>query len=669
MRVPTPAPAAERSDGAPPPRGRLPLWLRPTIAKKVGLLLVLVTAGSAFTLGAFVWYQRHQATDGQLITLASAQASLADEFAIHGRLVVRGDRDAQEHLRSHMQSFEAVLTLLQDGGDLGAWHLPPPAPDLRARLDRTTAAWRTVKPTLLVMGDPTVSPARLEDAQGQLAAGAAQLAETQRALQTWAVARIVVRDGQMRWLLGGVLGADLLLVGLGLVLSQRFLARPVQLLRDATQRVAAGEVGHQVSVLTADELGALAQGFNTMSTELARLHEVETQLRQTQKLEAIGQLAVGIAHDFNNLLQGIEGYTSLLVEQVPAEAAPHADLAQIRALVRRGAGLTRQLLIFGRRRPLRAQPLHLQAHVREAADFLRRLIREDVLLEVGPDLEAGWIQADPGQIDQVLMNLATNAQDAMPQGGRLTVQTGTVRVTDPVPTRPGLGPGDYVTVSVRDTGMGMDERTQGRIFEPFFTTKGIGQGTGLGLSTVYGIVTHARGLIFVDSLVEHGTTFTIYWPRVDARPPAAPPPARDRRAPAPVGAEVLVLLVEDHPAVREIARRALDRAGYRVLVAESPWAALTLPAETLARVTLLVTDVVMPEMSGVALYAQLATQMPRLRVLYMSGYAKNTVEIPDALFLEKPYTLEGLLSRVGTVLDEPAPTAATEAVGGRRIHE
>jgi len=644
-------------------------WLRPSIAKKVGLLLFLVTCGGALTLAAFLWYQRAQTVDGQLIALSGSQASLADQFPIYGRLVVLGAPDAQARLRAHARSFEAMLTLLREGGDLGFWHLPPPAADLRAVLDRTADAWETVRPPLQVMVDTPIGTATLEAAHAELAATTDVLAETQRELQAVVIQHIVARDTQMRWLLGAVLGADLVLFGLGLVLSHRFVARPIQLLRDATIRVAAGDVHQPVPVLTGDELGALAEGFNTMSAELARLHEVETQLRQTQKLEAVGQLAAGIAHDFNNLLQGIEGYTALLLDQCPpAEVGPRADLEQIHSLVERGAGLTRQLLIFGRQRPLTAQPLHLQTQVRQGAEFLRRLIRENILLEVGPDPEAGWIQADPGQIDQVLMNLATNAQDAMPHGGRLTLQTGTLRVIDPVPTRPGLGPGDYVTLAVRDTGTGIDERTQARIFEPFFTTKDIGQGTGLGLSTVYGILTYYRGLIFVDSQLGQGTTFTLYLPRVDAPPQVvAPSPSdRDRREPARTGADDLVLLVEDHPAVREIARRALDRAGHRVLVAEGPWAALTLPADTLARVTLLVTDVVMPDMSGVALYAQLAQRTPALRVLYMSGYAKNTVEIPEALFLEKPYTLEGLVGRVRTVLDEPAPP---DAVGARRIHD
>ncbi|MBI4519726.1 MAG: HAMP domain-containing protein, partial [Gemmatimonadetes bacterium] len=455
-------------------------WLRPTIAKKVGLLLFLVTCGGALALAAFLWYQREQTVDGQLIALSSYQASLADQLPMYGRLVVLGAEDAQQRLRSQARSFEAMLTLLREGGDLGFWHLPPPAADLRAVLDRTMKAWQAATPALQAIVDTPIGTPTLEAANAQLAAASDVLAETQRELQLVAIGRIVARDIQMRWLLSGVLGADLLLFGLGLLLSRRFIARPIQLLRDATTRVAAGDVHQPVPVMTGDELGALAEGFNMMSAELDRLHEVETQLRQTQKLEAVGQLAAGIAHDFNNLLQGIGGYTALLLDQHPVEAGPRADLEQIRHLVQRGAGLTRQLLIFGRRGPLTAQPLHLQTHVRQGAEFLRRLIREDVLLEVGPDPEAGWIQADPGQIDQVLMNLATNAQDAMPHGGRLTLQTGTLRVIDPVPTRPGLGPGDYVTLAVRDTGTGMDETTRARIFEPFFTTKDIGQGTGLG---------------------------------------------------------------------------------------------------------------------------------------------------------------------------------------------
>jgi signal transduction histidine kinase len=385
---------------------------------------------------------------------------------------------------------------------------------------------------------------------------------------------------------------------------------------------------------------------------------LEAQLRQSQKLEAVGRLAGGVAHDFNNLMLVINGLAELALDRVRPGDPLRDDLESIFETGQRAASLTRQLLAFSRKQVLAPQALDLNQLVTGVSKMLRRLIGEDIeLLTVLAD-DLGRVKADPGQIEQVLMNLAVNAKDAMPQGGRLSLSTTNAVLDENSPERPpDAAVGAYVAMTVTDTGCGMDTATRERLFEPFFTTKEPGKGTGLGLSTVYGIVKQSGGAISVSSAPGTGTTFTIYLPRLpDAGPDAAatagPPPAA---LPAAGGRET-ILLVEDSPPVRKLVKRLLEMAGYTVLVATNGGEALQVLEQCRGAVHLLFTDAVLPGISGPELARRAQQLRPELRVLYTSGYTQNELhrqEVlgPGVLLLPKPYTREQLCRQVRAALD------------------
>jgi PAS domain S-box-containing protein len=385
------------------------------------------------------------------------------------------------------------------------------------------------------------------------------------------------------------------------------------------------------------------------------LRQSEQQLRQAQKMEAVGQLAGGIAHDFNNLLTGILSYCDLILQEIRGGDPIRADLEQIRHAGLRAAGLTRQLLAFSRRQVLQPRVLSLNSTVAELDGMLRRLLAADIMLESELDPALGYVLADPGQIEQVLVNLVVNARDAMPRGGRVRIATANVRLAAEGEERPnGVRPGVYVALSVTDTGVGMDLQTQARIFEPFFTTKEPGKGTGLGLSTVYGIAQQSGGHVTVESAPGQGATFTVYLPRHDAA--AAAIPARHDRRSLPGGRET-ILLVEDEAAVRSSARRLLERYGYTVMEARHGADALRMVEEGGPEVDLVLTDLVMPEMGGRELVERLRARRPTLKVLYMSGYTEKAITAdgimpPRTGFVEKPFTVEQLLRRLREILDE-----------------
>jgi len=384
------------------------------------------------------------------------------------------------------------------------------------------------------------------------------------------------------------------------------------------------------------------------------LRQTEDRLRQSQKMEAIGQLAGGIAHDFNNLLTAIMGYSELLLSRLQPGDLRRRDAEEIGKAADRAASLTHQLLAFSRRQVLRPVVLDLNAVVTNMEGMLRRLIREDIdLITVsGPAL--GRVKADPGQIEQVIMNLIVNARDAMPQGGRLTVETANVELDEAYARRHvAAQPGPYVMLAVTDTGCGMDAETQAHIFEPFFTTKEKGKGTGLGLATVYGIVKQSGGSIWVDSEPGLGTTFTIYLPRVEEAGESLKPSA----APSKIsrGSET-VLLVEDEEGVRRLAYEVLQLKGYTMLEARDGSEALRIGQAHPGPIHLLVTDAVMPGMSGRQLAEHLAPVHPEAKVLYMSGYMDNTIVHHGVLdqgmaFLQKPFTADILARKVREVLD------------------
>lgn len=380
--------------------------------------------------------------------------------------------------------------------------------------------------------------------------------------------------------------------------------------------------------------------------------QLEAEFRQAHKMEAVGRLAGGISHDFNNLLTAIVGYCELVLSQSPPGDSRRADIEEIKAAGLRAAKLTHQLLAFSRQQLLQPQILDLNEVVADVSQLLRRVIGEDIELVIAADPTLGRIKADPGQLEQVLINLAVNARDAMPDGGRLIIETANLQFDRTyVGQHVGAREGSYVMVAVSDNGCGMDAETQSRIFEPFFTTKEPGKGTGLGLSTVYGIVRQSEGYIWVYSEPGKGTSLKIYFPRSEE---ALLVPSPQPRGEAPTGAET-ILLVEDDDAVRALLIRLLERQGYNVVSARHGGEALRVSDEHKGPVHLLMTDLIMPGMAGEALAARLVAKRPELRVLYMSGYRGNVgtchVGTHRVGFLEKPFKPEAVASKVREALD------------------
>ncbi len=385
------------------------------------------------------------------------------------------------------------------------------------------------------------------------------------------------------------------------------------------------------------------------------LRSLEEQFRQAQRLEAVGRLAGGVAHDFNNILTAITGYTELLLDEFRANDPRREDLEQIRVAAERASGLTRQLLAFSRKQVLQPRVLDLNEVIRGLEKMLHRIIGEDVKLAFTPGADLGTVRADPGQIEQVVLNLAVNARDAMPDGGHLTIETANVELGEAyVREHAGTTAGPYVMLAVSDTGIGMDVETRAHIFEPFFTTKEQGKGTGLGLATVHGIVTQSGGHIQLYSEPGHGTAFKIYLPRSagGTAPAAAEPPA-----PPSSGGGETVLVAEDDRAVRELVASALTQRGYRVLRAPDGQTAMEMARSAGGQIDLLLTDIVMPGMTGRALGEALKAGHAGLKVLYMSGYTDDAVLRHGVLqngmpFLQKPFTPEALARMVRDVLDQ-----------------
>ena len=378
------------------------------------------------------------------------------------------------------------------------------------------------------------------------------------------------------------------------------------------------------------------------------------QSRQSQRLESVGRLAGGIAHDFNNMLTAINGYSDLILRQLNDKDPLRSYIEEIKKAGERSALLTHQLLAFSRRQVLRTKVLELNQVVIETSAMLRRLIGEDIQLNLSLDPELGHVEADPGQLTQVIMNLAVNARDAMPEGGKLTIETSDVYLDEEyaalhVPTQPG----SYVMLAVHDTGMGIDGKTQRHIFEPFFTTKETGKGTGLGLATVYGIVKQSGGYIWVDSDLGKGAAFKIYLPRIDEKVTSFEENELAERIPK--GSET-ILLVEDEEIVRNLCRQILEACGYKVIEAANGDEALSICRKPDSKIDLLLTDVVMPKMSGRQLVEQLAVLRPEITVLYMSGYTDDAIVRQGAVelganFIQKPFTFNALAERVRDLLD------------------
>ena len=476
--------------------------------------------------------------------------------------------------------------------------------------------------------------------------------------------RILVIGGVIVWVA---------IIFVALVASQ--LSRPLVELTNAVERIASGDYAQRVSSDSHDEVGRLTRAFNTMSRQIAgaqqRLlqdlktrtemeehrRQLEDQLAQSRKMEAVGRLAGGVAHDFNNLLTAILGYSNLVLDELEPGHPARADVEQMRRAGESAASLTRQLLAFSRKQILQPQVLDLNQVVRHAEGLLHRLIGEHIVLitALEPGLER--VSADPGQLEQVILNLALNARDAMRDGGTLSIETANVRLDPPPQRHEGAATGPQVMLKVSDTGVGMDEETRTRIFEPFFTTKPRGEGTGLGLSTVYGIVTQSGGTIRVASEPGHGTTFTVFFPSAadTQRPPPNLPPA------GLLDGTETILLAEDQPEVRSIACAVLRRHGYTVLEAANGEEALAIVRRRTERIDLLLSDVVMPAMSGPELARLVQAEQPKIRVLYASGYTDDAIVShgvldPGVAFLQKPFTPSALLRKIREMLDAPVST-------------
>jgi signal transduction histidine kinase/ActR/RegA family two-component response regulator len=439
---------------------------------------------------------------------------------------------------------------------------------------------------------------------------------------------------------------------LSFLISSTF-TKPLASLVQGVKALERGDYDYKLQLDGGGEVGAVTLAFDRMRRTLQRNEEerqqLEEQLRQSQKMEALGRLAGGVAHDFNNLLTIIKGHSELLLDRLSNSDSSYKSGEQIHKAADRASSLTRQLLVFSRRQMLQPKVLDLNVLVQEMDKLLQRLIREDVEYEFLPGANLHSVKADPVQIEQVLMNLTVNACDAMPHGGTLTIATCNVDV-DPryAQTRPGLAVGSYVLLSATDTGHGMDAKTQARIFEPFFTTKEVGKGTGLGLSTVYGIVKQSGGFIWVQSAPGKGSCFEVYLPRVQEQgegsvaPAASLPVASDSRR--------TLLVVEDDGSVRDLTARFLDSAGYRVLAAKDGIEALQYAAKYGPSIGALLTDIVMPRMRGTDLAERLTSLVPGIKVILMSGYLEqmeqNAKLKEETLFLEKPFTRDELLRKV-----------------------
>jgi two-component system cell cycle sensor histidine kinase/response regulator CckA len=422
--------------------------------------------------------------------------------------------------------------------------------------------------------------------------------------------------------------------------------------------------GRELTICTSGRIVRGEDGreyFESIAEDVTQRRQLERQLRQAQKMEAVGRLAGGVAHDFNNLLAVITGYSEIAKDKLDADHPVSDYLDQIREAAQRAASLTRQLLMFSRKQIVFPKVLDISAVVNNVVKMLSRTIGEDVVLSFRPGLPFGSIEADVGQIEQILMNLVVNARDAMPDGGQITIETHNVELDENyrVQHEPVI-PGSYVMLSVSDTGCGMDDTTLSQMFEPFFTTKEAGKGTGLGLATVYGIVKQSSGHIWVYSEPGKGTTFKVYFPRVQKKADKLGE-ASEREI---VGGTETILLVEDDEGLRGLTLELLRSAGYKVLEAGTPDKAIEIARNVHAPIHLLLTDVVMPKKSGPELSLGLKALLPDLKVIFMSGYAgdaltKQTLLVPDLVLIEKPFSRASLLTTVYRVLRQNDSATAT----------
>jgi len=472
-----------------------------------------------------------------------------------------------------------------------------------------------------------------------------------------------------------LLGVGLVAILLGGVLIffiSDTVTRPLASLVDGVHALERGDYEYPLEASGHDELSDLTLAFDTMRATLLRnktqREQLEGQLRQAQKMEALGRLAGGVAHDFNNLLTVIRGHSELLLDQLQPGEALYRNSEQIRKTADRAASLTRQMLAFSRMQVLQPKVIDLNELIAEMSKLLRRLIREDIEFNLRLGDSLANVKADPGQLEQVLLNLTVNASDAMPLGGQLTIETRKIIVDwNYARTRPGVEPGAYVIVSVSDTGHGMDAATKARIFEPFFTTKEPGKGTGLGLATVYGVVKQSEGFIWVESSPGNGSRFEIYLPQTSEQAPAE---RTVTMASESTARRKTVLVVEDEQEVRELACEFLKAAGYTVLTAEDGVEGLEIARRMGKSIHVVLTDIVMPRMRGPALANQLKNLLPHVKIVFMTGYFEENGDrenlLQDGYFLQKPFSRGAVVAQVGEALRNDRP--ARRVVPGEPVH-
>lgn len=630
---------------------RIPLsWL----VTAVIVVTVVVVAGTGL---AVVAASQADAIRNRQLGEAIRAAQLMAAFAAVDLVFDARDQAAKDlaMLRSHPDMESAVL-YDSTGQRFAAWHreTATAVPQLRPRaLPHATPSSRRISSEFIEVQVPVHDRDRMLGTLHVLLSTREVQAQLQRLM------------GQLVTLGVGVLVTSVLIA----VLLQRLVSQPILAIANVAARISAtGDYSLRVTTAGSRELVALGHSFNDALVAIeqreqqrdqaeAALRVSESQLQQSQKMEAMGRLAGGVAHDFNNMLTAILSYARMLSDGLPEGDPMRLDLEQIITAAERSAGLTRQLLAFSRRQLIQPQLLDLGHVVHGVEGMLRRVIGEDVVLRVDVAPSLPPVIGDVGQIEQVLVNLVVNARDAMPQGGLLTVELREIKLEQPRIARMStIPPARYVQLAVTDTGVGMSEDTLGHIFEPFFTTKPTGQGTGLGLATVFGIVKQTGGDIVVHSQLGEGTRFEIYLPRATASPMVGPPPAPG--ALDGQGHGETVLLVEDEALVRESVHRILTAGGYTVLQARSGREALRVAAEHHKNIDILLTDVVMPGMTGRDLADELARVQPGLRVLYMSGYTADVMGRHGVLeagidLIIKPFTPKALRHKVREVLDRP----------------
>ncbi len=556
-----------------------------------------------------VFQARHRRKDGAVFPVEVSSRAIEAEGHIFRQSIIR---DTTERRRSEeaLRRSEASLARAQSIAHVGSWEV-----DLPADGSNGTYRWSDEVFRIFGLSKDEVQPSR------EVFLNAIHPEDRSR-----------------------VMAAAIAAIGGGMVLHvEHRIVRPDGKVRHVREH---GEVARDLS-------GRAVQIAGTVQ-DITEYEQLEQQLLQAQKLESVGRLAGGVAHDFNNLLTVINGYADLALSDLPENSPVRDAIAEIRNAGERASALTQQLLAFSRKQVMLPRLLDLNEIITDASKMLRRVVGEDIVLNMKLDGTAGPVLADSGQIQQVLMNLVVNARDAMPNGGTILIETGESVVDDSVAAEaPDIEPGTYVVLRVSDTGVGMSEEVRRQIFDPFFTTKPKGTGTGLGLATVYGIVRQSGGWIKVTSEPGQGAAFSIYLPRAAGARPRSDHDLTLLRA---VSGSETVLIVEDQPEVRKVAAAALRSFGYSVIEAEGPSEALALSGERGQRIQLLLTDVVMPDISGRELADRIRSDRPDMKVLFMSGYAENeavhrSVRDPSVGYISKPFTPEALAAAVRTALD------------------